>query len=72
MAEYPEYEWLKPALERVLTQPSGSSGTQLTMFDLRALRFRGIDLPPEWNRIVYSYDLFVLIPELSAASTVTE
>lgn len=72
MAEYPEYQWLTPALERVLTQPSGNSGTQLTLFDLRALRFRGIDLPPEWSRIVYSYDLFVLIPELSAASTVAD
>lgn len=72
MAEYAGYEWLKPALERVLPQPSAGNGAQLTLFDLRTLRFRGIDLPPDWSRIAYSYDLLVLIPQLSAASTVTE
>jgi len=44
----------------------------MTLFDLRKLRFRGIDFPPEWKRIVYSYDMFVLIPELTPAGSLSE
>ncbi|MEO8461127.1 MAG: hypothetical protein ABI451_11415 [Dokdonella sp.] len=70
IVNYPEFEWLKPAVNALLAKALASEGTTLTLFDLRALRFRGIDLPSEWKRIVYSYDLFILIPEITAASTV--
>jgi hypothetical protein len=34
------------------------------------LRFRGIDLPRDWERIVYGYDLFVLIPEITPSAAI--
>jgi hypothetical protein len=70
MADDPDYKWIAPAVAAQLPQQSGTAGTTLTLFDLRKLRFRGIDLPPDWQRIVYGYDLFVLIPELSPASPI--
>lgn len=71
MSEDPEYKWIAPAVGDLLpAQPDPSArtlngGKTLTLFDLRTMRFRGIELSPEWERIVYSYDLFVLIPELT-------
>ncbi len=65
MADDPEYKWLAPAVADLL--PQSGPGTTLTLFDLRKLRFRGIDMPPDWQRIVYGYDLFVLMPELTPA-----
>jgi hypothetical protein len=70
LADDPEYKWLAPAIADQLPQRADGTGTTLTLFDLRKLRFRGIDLPRDWERIVYSYDLFVLIPELSPASPI--
>ena len=70
MADYDEYKWLVPAVDAVL--PAKEAGTSMTLFDLRKLRFRGIDFPPEWKRIVYSYDMFVLIPELTPAGSLSE
>jgi hypothetical protein len=46
------------------------SGTTLTLFDLRQLRYRALDLPNGWEHIIYSYDIFVLMPELSVASLI--
>lgn len=65
MTDDPEYKWLAPAVADLLPPQPSLSGKTLTLFDLRTLRFRGIELPPEWERIVYSYDLFVLMPELT-------
>ena len=65
MTDDPGYKWLAPAVASLLPQPSGGNASTLTLYDLRRLRFRGIDLGPDWERIVYSYDLFVLIPELT-------
>jgi len=65
MTDDPDYKWLAPAAIDLLPQQAGTTGETLTLFDLRKLRFRGIDLPPDWERIVYGYDLFVFIPELT-------
>ena len=43
----------------------GASGTTTTLFDLRTLRYKGIDLPGDWQCIVDSYDLLVLEPEFT-------
>jgi hypothetical protein len=51
-------------------QQTGDNGNILTLFDLRAMRFRGIDLPHDWQRIVYGYDLFVLIHEITPAAAI--
>jgi hypothetical protein len=66
----PEYKWMEPAVTNILPQAEHGDGAMLALYDLRKLRFRGIDLPAEWKRIVFSYDLMVLIPELSAASLI--
>ena len=70
ITDYPEYKWLEPAVADLLPPSGHGNGTTLTLFDLRKLRFRGIDLTPDWKRIVFSYDLMVLIPELTAASLI--
>jgi hypothetical protein len=70
MTDDPDYKWLAPAVAELLPQQPGSAGGTLTLFDLRTLRFRGIDLPEGWKRIVYSYDLFVLVPELTPATPI--
>jgi hypothetical protein len=70
ITDYPEYKWMEPAVTNLLPQAEHAGGTTLTLYDLRKLRFHGIDLPPEWKRIVFSYDLMVLIPELTAASLI--
>jgi hypothetical protein len=65
MTDDPGYRWLAPAVAGLLAQQPDKGENTLTLYDLRRLRFRGIDLPQDWERIVYSYDLFVLIPELT-------
>jgi hypothetical protein len=68
MADDRDYTWLAPAVADLLPPQAGSSGKTYTLFDLRKLRFRGIDLPRDWEQIVYGYDLFVIIPELTPAA----
>jgi hypothetical protein len=70
IADYPEYKWMDPVITNLLPQAKQGAGTTLTLVDLRKLRFRGIDFPPDWKRIAYSYDLMILIPELSAATLI--
>ena len=66
----PEWNWLAPALKQELPQQAESSSNTLTLFDLRQLRFRRLDLPPEWEHIIYSYDLLVLVSEFTAATPI--
>ena len=70
IAEDPSYGWLTPAVADLLPQQVDGPGPTLTLFDLRQLRFRHIELPPEWERVIYSYDLFVLIPKITPASPI--
>jgi hypothetical protein len=61
MTEDPAYAWLKPAIANLA--PSG-----WTLFDLRSLRFRKLSgLDADWSRVIYGYDLLVIIPELTPA-----
>ena len=60
LAEDDDYRWIKPAVEM---QKAGS----WTLFDVRKLRFRGLALSPDWDRVAYGYDFLVLIPELTPA-----
>ena len=55
-----EYRWIKPAID---AQKAGS----WTLYDLRKLRFKRLELGADWERVVYGYDLLVLIPELTPA-----
>lgn len=70
MSDDPEYGWLGPAITDLLPQQTGTGGTMLTLFDLRQLRYRGLKLSSEWEHVIYSYDLCVLMPELTVASAI--
>jgi hypothetical protein len=64
------YKWAAIAISNLVSANPTLPGTQLTLFDLRQLRYRGIDLSPQWQRIVYSNDLLILVPQLSVASII--
>jgi hypothetical protein len=70
LSDDPVYGWAALAIANLLPQQPGVSGTTLTLFDLRQLRYRALDLPPGWEHVVYSYDLFILIPEVTVASLI--
>jgi hypothetical protein len=70
MSDDPDYKWLLPAVANLLPQQAGGHGTTLTLYDLRQLRYRNLDLPREWEHIIYSYDLCILMPELTVASEI--
>ena len=64
LAETPEYEWLKPVVEMLPDKQTDHS----IVVDLRKLRFRNIAMTGEWERLVYGYDLLVMIPEFTPAN----
>ncbi len=65
LADDASYRWLAPAIDNMLPPGPNAAATATTLFDLRTLRYKGIDLPGDWQRIVYSYDLLVLEPEFT-------
>jgi hypothetical protein len=58
-----DYRWFKAASD---AQKTGS----WTLFDLRQLRFKHLEMGMDWERVVYGYDLLVVIPELTPAGFV--
>ena len=66
----PDYKWLAPAVADLLPQQTGADGTTLTLFDLRQLRYRGLTLSREWEHVIYSYDICILMPELTVGSLI--
>ncbi len=63
MVQDDDYKWLKPAID-------AKKAESWTLFDLRGLRFRQLNLDADWQRVVYGYDLLVLIPELTPAALI--
>jgi hypothetical protein len=56
-----QYTWLTPAVK------AANQGSW-TLYDLRQLRFdRVAELDRDWERVVYGYDLLVLIPQITPA-----
>jgi hypothetical protein len=70
LTDDPNYKWLAPAVANMLPQGPGGAGTTLTLFDLRRLRYRGLDLSREWEHAIYSYDICILMPELKVATPI--
>jgi hypothetical protein len=65
MEEDDDYRWLAPAVE---ARKNVSADGPWTLYDLRQLRFgRVAHLDAPWERVVYGYDLLVLIPEITPA-----
>lgn len=60
-------KWLTPAIASLLPQQVGSPNIIYTIYDLRKLRFRGLDMPEKWKQVVYAYDIFILMPEITPA-----
>lgn len=60
-------EWLAPALDEMIPEAGKGGTTPATMFDLRKLRFRALTLAPEWEQLIYSYDVLILLPRVSPA-----
>jgi hypothetical protein len=56
-----DYKWIKPAMD---ARKPGA----WTLYDLRMLRFKHLDLGSDWERLIYGYDLLVIIPELTPAA----
>ena len=67
----PQWSWLNPALQQQFPQEAGVTANTMTMFDLRELRFRHLDLASDWEHIVYSYDLLIIVPEFTAATPIS-
>ncbi len=55
-----DYRWIKPAMD-------GQKAGSWTLYDLRKLRFKRLELGAEWDRAIYGYDFLVVIPELTPA-----
>jgi hypothetical protein len=70
LSDDPDYRWAALAIANMLPQEPGTSGTTLTLFDLRQLRSRALDLPTGWEHVIYSYDIFILMPEVTVASLI--
>ncbi len=62
--------WMKPALANLFPNAGLPGSETLTVFDLRKLRYRKLDLDESWKTMIYSYDLFVLVPQVTAGSSV--
>ncbi|MEO6923419.1 MAG: hypothetical protein ABI142_06300 [Bryocella sp.] len=64
MDEDRDYRWIKPAMDSQV-----SSGW--TMYDLRKMRFQKIaGLDPDFSRLIYGYDLLIIVPELHPADMI--
>ena len=64
MDEDPDYRWLKPAIDNQIANA-------WTLYDLRKLRFTKTGpVDSDMERMVYGYDLLVIIPELTPADPV--
>jgi hypothetical protein len=64
MDEDPDYRWLKPAIDNQLPNA-------WTLFDLRKLRFHALhEVDADMQRLIYGYDLLIIVPELTPADPV--
>lgn len=64
MTDDSDYRWLKPVVDN---QVSGA----WTLYDLRNLRFQKLGaVDPDMERVIYGYDLLVIVPELTPADSI--
>jgi hypothetical protein len=66
LSDIPEYHWLKPVVD-MIPAPNGVEPEGVVV-DLRKLRFRNLELPNEWENLIYGYDLLVMLPEFTPAN----
>ena len=64
MAEDDDYHWLKPVVDNQVPNA-------WTLYDLRNLRFQKLGaVDPDMERVIYGYDLLVIVPELTPANSI--
>lgn len=64
MDEDPDYLWLRPAVDNQVLNG-------WTLYDLRKLRFTKLGpLDASMERMIYGYDLLIIVPELTAADLI--
>ena len=64
MADDDDYHWLKPLVDAQLPNA-------WTLYDLRALRFQKLGaVDPDMERVIYGYDLLVIVPEFTPAHSI--
>jgi hypothetical protein len=70
MSQVEDYQWLGALASQLFTHNPELPGQTLTLFDLRKLRYRDFDMPAEWERVVYSFDLLVVEPSFTVADEI--
>ncbi len=70
MAQEASYGWMAALSDQTLQQGPAQDGQVLTLYDLRKLRYRGLDLSPEWEKTIYSFDLLIVEPSLTVAEEI--
>ncbi len=68
LANEPQAGWLMPALRAMLSNTVPGANTTYTLYDLRELRQRHLPLTGEWDQLVYSYDLLIVLPTVSPST----
>ena len=64
MVEDDDYHWLKPVMDNRVPNA-------WTLYDLRDLRFQKLGaVDPDMQRVIYGYDLLIIVPELTPASVI--
>jgi hypothetical protein len=64
MVEDDDYHWLKPAVDNQVPNA-------WTLYDLRNLRFQKLGtVDPDMQRVIYGYDLLVIVPEFTPANPI--
>ncbi len=64
MVEDDDYHWLKPVMDNRVPNA-------WTLYDLRNLRFQKLGaVDPDMQRVIYGYDLLIIVPELTPASVI--
>lgn len=64
MDEDSDYRWLKPAIDHQVPNA-------WTLYDLRSLRLQKLGaVDPDMKRLIYGYDLLVIVPELTPANAI--
>jgi len=64
MTEDDDYHWLKPVVDNQFPNA-------WTLYDLRSLRFQKLGtVDPDMERVIYGYDLLVIVPEFTPAHSI--
>jgi hypothetical protein len=70
MAQDADYDWLGALSNQLLPQNPKASGQTLTLIDLRKLRYQKLNIPAQWEKVIYSFDLLVVEPRFTVADEI--